>query len=949
MAQGQEAVITSPSAISTLYLDAFYFIYGLALIVLGSIVYAIARRGGNRNQGLERTLPFLAGFAIFHGLHEWLGHLTPNTDSPFSLSAATNVALMIVSFFMLFEFGRRLIHLSLKQTQPKSNYLLSGRIYIPLSASLLVGGLSSTPPIDGFALWSAYLVGFSGALLTTVGLLLCRRQYQGFFSPLNADLYLSTAAVTALLYGLLEGLVFPTTQWLGLDPLSKPMLFASALYSMATLSLITAVIRLVRLISTESHYQRRAIQQQAQNHLDRSGIMLIALNRHGDIIWVNQSTCHTLGHSETSLLGQNWFQTCLPPEQRSRVKQRFNAMMNGEIDALPTEAEATVITRQKKRINISWNTSLLTGPNGAIYGTLCSGQETEEKKRAELQLHLARKVFDNMPEGVLVTDTEATILSVNPAFEAATGYTPQQAIGQHVRMLKSGHHDQEFYQALWAQLLSEGQWQGEIWNRRKNGEIYPEWLTISALKNDHGETTHYAGIFSDINTQQHVQQRLQRLAYYDTLTGLPNRTYFYDHLGQELHRAKHDGTIFGVMFLDFDRFKNINDTLGHSVGDAVLKNIAVRLKDNVRDSDTVARLGGDEFVVLLPEMKEARHAIMVADKLMSSFIEPVSVDGRDLFVTASVGISIYPFDGDNAEMLIKNADTAMYHSKELGRNRYHFYTADMSARFREQLDLENGFRRALENNELYLVYQPQVDVRSGKIIGIEALARWHHPDFGDVPPSRFIALAEDSGMIGRMGEWVLRTACYQAKQWAALCDHPFRIAINISAHQLLQHGLCETVKQLIEEIDLDPTYLELELTESVLMENADVTIATLQRLSDMGIELSIDDFGTGYSSLSYLKRFAIDKLKIDRSFVKDVPHDANDAAIAATVIAMARNLNLEVIAEGVETDEQCNFLKERGCYIMQGRFFSTPVKAIDITHMLVNNRAEPIAQQPATV
>ncbi len=940
-------MITSPTETETLYLGALYFAYGLALIVLGSVIYAIAKR--RSQQGPEKTLPFLAGFAILHGFHEWLSHFTPAAATLSSVATTIDLALMVASFFMLFEFGRRLTRLSLKQTQTKPHYLLSARIYLPLSAGLIAGGLSTTPTIEGFALWSSYLIGLTGALLTSAGLLLYRRQPTGPSNPAQGAIYLLIAAIASLLYALFEGVIFPTSQWLAADSHSIPMLIASVLYGLATLTLLGATIRLMRLISTEAYYRRQAIAQQTQNHLDQSGMMLLALDPDGDIIWVNHALCQTLGYLESELLGRNWFDTCLPQGQRDHVKQRFASMMKGEINALPTEAENSVLTRTRKRLDICWNTSLLTGPNGAIYGTLCSGQESEKKKRAELQFYLARKVFDNMPEGVLVTDTEATILSVNPAFETATGYAPHEVIGRHVRVLKSGHHDQLFYQELWQQLLSQGQWQGEIWNRRKNGEIYPEWLTISALKNDNGETTHYAGIFSDINTQQRVQQRLQRLAYYDTLTDLPNRAYFYDHLELELNRAKRDGTVFGVMFLDFDRFKNINDTLGHSVGDAVLKNIAARLRDNVRDSDTVARLGGDEFVVLLPELKEARHAIMVADKLMASFVEPVSVDGRDLFVTASVGISTYPFDGDNAETLIKNADTAMYHSKELGRNRYHFYTADMSARFREQLDLENGFRRALENNELYLVYQPQIDVRNGKIIGIEALARWRHPDFGDVPPSRFIALAEDSGMIGRLGEWVLRTACYQAKQWATLCDHPFRIAVNLSAHQLLQHGLCETVRQLIEEFELDPGYLELELTESVLMESADVTTATLQRLSNMGIELSIDDFGTGYSSLSYLKRFAIDKLKIDRSFVKDVPDDANDAAIAATVIAMARNLNLEVIAEGVETEEQRTFLRERGCYIMQGRLFSPPVKAIDITHMLVNNRAEPINQQPATV
>ncbi len=925
-------MIASPTSTVAPQLDAVCLIHGLVLIVLGSVAYAQSQREEAR--GIAPVLPWLAGFALLQGLHVWFNCLVePPSASP-SPHGIVNVALMVGAYVALFEFGRRLMGLTDLRHRHPLRYLISSRIYLPVTAAVAVGALNTPPPLYGVAVWSAALLGFWGALLGGIALLLYGLRDRPSLLPRRAGRHFVAAAAALLTFGIVDGVLIPASQLLdsaapGIDRLGS---VPEWLLALSATVLLLAMIKLARLFQVEADHHLRAIQEQAQRCLDRSGTLMVALDRRGRITWCNPA-CRELVEARE---GELWFDRVLSGEEARHQHRRLREMMEGDAPAEVTEVEYPIVTRTGQRLEMSWQERPLSGPDGDVGGLLCTGQEIQRKRRDALQQELALKVFNHMPESVLITDTETVIQSVNPAFEASTGYRAEEVVGQKVRILKSGHHDKAFYTELWEELLKTGQWQGEIWNRRKDGEVYPEWLTIRALRNEAGETTHYAGIFSDINTQQHVQRKLQRLAYYDTLTGLPNRAYFYDHLELELARARRDGTIFGVMFLDFDRFKNINDTLGHSVGDAVLKTIAMRLKENVRESDTVARIGGDEFVVLLPELQEARHAVVVADKLMASFGEPVSVQGRDLFVTASVGISIYPFDGDDGETLIKNADTAMYHSKELGRNKFHFYTADMSARFREQLDLENGFRRALENDELYLVYQPQIDVARGAIVGIEALARWRHPDFGDVPPSRFIALAEDSGMIGRLGEWVLRTACHQAKQWATISPVPFRLAINLSAHQLLQHGLCEMVEKLIEEHELDPAFLELELTESVLMQNAESTTTTLQRLSDMGIELSIDDFGTGYSSLSYLKRFAIDKLKIDRSFVKDVPQDANDSAIAATVIAMARNLNLEVIAEGVETPAQRDFLLQRGCHIMQGELFSPPVGAIEITRMLID-------------
>lgn len=920
-------IATLPAQYNT---DIISFVYGLTLLLVGSGILAFSHR--EHPQSFSSILPILAIYAILHGLSEWL-RLWTAADHYF-LANTLFLTLHISSFVALFEFGRRLILLSVISTSSIAKSLLSIKIYIPITAVLIIGASINVPTSASLYAWSSYLFALLGSFVTAIGFLLYYRSNQSSLGPLSVRRYFSMVAACFFGYALLEGIVAPSHALFPIEASTTQGIWLYYLHASCAIVAMIGVVRITQLSQKITLQRSLAIQRQIQQHLDqKNDALFVALDRQGRVIWINKTGYQQLGYAEGELEGQDWFSLCVAPSHSEKLIASYERHLSVNTEP-KNELIYGVITKSGEEKKISWDISLLKGNNNTVYGTLNSGQDIEEQKRLKNNLDLAAKIFHNMPDGVVVIDTNATIVSVNPAFESSSGYEKSELIGQHIRIIKSGHHELSFYQALRRQVQDIGMWQGEMWNRRKSGDIYPEWLTISAIKNDGGEITHYAGIFSDINTQQHVQHRLQRLAYYDPLTGLPNRAHFYDYLEQELHRSKRDGQLFGIMFLDFDRFKTINDTLGHSVGDAVLKTIAMRLKEHVRESDIVARLGGDEFVVLLPELPEARHAINVAEKLMHSFVESVVVQNHDLFVTASIGISIYPFDGDDGETLIKNADTAMYHAKEQGRNKYHFYTAEMSARFRERLILENGLRRAIENNELYLAYQPQIDIRTKRVVGIEALARWQHPDFGNIPPEQFISLAEENGLIIRLGEWVLNKACAQAKLWATMSPQRFRIAINISAHQLLQPDLCDMVANVLAHHDLDPRYLELELTETVLMQDADAIVATLQRLSNMGIELAIDDFGTGYSSLSYLKRFAIDKLKIDRSFVKDVPDDTNDSAIAATVIAMGRSLGLEVIAEGVETLQQTEFLRARGCHIMQGLLFSPPVSAEDITSML---------------
>ncbi len=447
----------------------------------------------------------------------------------------------------------------------------------------------------------------------------------------------------------------------------------------------------------------------------------------------------------------------------------------------------------------------------------------------------------------------------------------------------------------------------------------------------------YAGMGTGHDLMRAITERTQahlyRLAHYDALTGLPNRLLFRDRLNQAMSQAHRNERLVAVMLLDLDRFKAINDTLGHSVGDLLLKAIALRLGASVREGDTVARLGGDEFVVILPDISYIRDAAAVARKILDLLHEPFELRGHEVFVTTSIGISIYPFDED-IESLIKNADTAMYQAKERGGNNYHFYTADMNAANMRRLALENGLRRALERNELALHYQPQVDITSGAIVGVEALLRWHHPELGMIPPADFIPLAEETGLIIQIGAWVLRSACAQNRAWQSAGYPPMLVTVNLSARQFGEMELLDTVHDALHDAGLEPHYLELELTENVLMQHTQTTITVLDQLHARGIRLSVDDFGTGYSSLSYLKRFPIDTLKIDRSFVCDINADADDAAIVKAITAMGHSLDIRVVAEGVETEEQLQFLRELRCNEVQGFYFSPPVPAAEVEHLL---------------
>ncbi|MCW8906495.1 MAG: PAS domain S-box protein [Sedimenticola sp.] len=671
----------------------------------------------------------------------------------------------------------------------------------------------------------------------------------------------------------------------------------------------------------ESENRYRALIEQAADGL-------LVTDSMGVITDTNQAVQKMLGYSGDELVGRPMIDFVDPADTDSYYWQQAALHRQG---ALMIQQRLRCRDGNLLMVEISGRSL----PDGGVQSLV---RDISERLRSEERLRLSATVFESTREGVMITDARGNITAVNSAFTEITGYREDEVRGKNPSVLNSGKHDNRFYDEMWSTINTVGYWRGEIWNRRKNGQIYPEWETISTVRNELGELTNYVAVFSDISDLKESESQLEYLAHHDPLTELPNRLLFTARVDHALEQARRDGSCLAVLFIDLDLFKHINDSLGHPVGDALLQRVAERIKRLLRDEDTVARLGGDEFTVLLEHLPDSTKAGEIAGKLTDAFVKAFEVDERSLHVTASIGISIFPGDGETTATLLRNADAAMYQAKDRGRNGYQYYSREMTSMAVNRVLLENSLRHAVKQDQLVVYYQPKLSLVDGRVTGVEALVRWRHPEMGLVPPDRFIPLAEDTGLIIPIGGWVLEAACRQLKAWQEQGLDAGVMAVNLSGQQMQRGDLVSTVRRAIDSSGITPSALELEITESFIMDRTEQAIEVLHQLRDLGVTLSIDDFGTGYSSLSYLKQLPIDTLKIDRSFVRDIPRDPNDEAITRAIIALAENLQLGVIAEGVETEEQAEFLRREGCQLGQGYLYSPPIPADEFERFLQKKR-----------
>ncbi|HXU94662.1 MAG TPA: EAL domain-containing protein, partial [Gallionella sp.] len=644
------------------------------------------------------------------------------------------------------------------------------------------------------------------------------------------------------------------------------------------------------------------------------------------------------GYGREELLSMSLYEV-EPLEETRAVKRHFRNIIEYGSERFETRSQC----KDGRVLTLEASANYSSAGGGQLY---CFVRDITERREREEALRLAGSVFNNVEEAVLVTDAKNRIIAVNPAFTTITGYTSDEVVGKTPRILASGKHPSAFYREMWRQLLNMGSWTGEIWDKRKNGEIYPKWLTISAVKNEAGETVEYVAIFSDITERKRAEEEVLHLAFYDSLTKLPNRRLLLDRIHTALSMSARNRRYGAVLFLDMDRFKVLNDTLGHDHGDLLLIEVAQRIQAHVREVDTVARLGGDEFVVLFEEVstdvEEATQKVaMIAEKLRAALAAPYFLDGHEHHSSPSIGVCLYRGTEESVDALLKRADMAMYQAKDAGRNAVRFFDPVMQQAVETRAVLEAELRRAVPGRQLCLHYQLQVG-DDQRLVGAEALVRWMHPVRGMVMPAQFIPVAEESSLILDIGNWVLDAACRQLAAWDANAQmRNLVLAINVSAAQFMMHDFVETVTAMIRLHGVNPARLKLELTESVVLNDVADVVEKMRALKEVGVKLSMDDFGMGYSSLAYLKQLPLDQLKIDQSFVRNIATDPNDAVMVQAIIDMAQNFRMEVIAEGVETEAQLDFLRQNGCMAYQGYLFSQPVPVEELEHKVMNASCEP--------
>ncbi len=656
--------------------------------------------------------------------------------------------------------------------------------------------------------------------------------------------------------------------------------------------------------------------------LENSRDVLYYMDKNGLLFYISPVVEQLTGFSPEEWEGDFTRHLIDSPRTRKAIRETFDILRSGR------EYPPAVLEFRKKDGGILYG-EVNERPiikDGEVLGLVGVARDVTERLQVESRLRQAAAVFENTLEAIMITDPDRRITAVNRAFVEITEYAEAEVLGRNADFIGAQDEPSDLRVKLWNVVNETGRWSGEMWRRRKSGEAFPAWVAASTITDHEQNITNYVIVMSDLSRLKESEEKLDWLAHYDPLTHLPNRLLFSSLLAHAIRRAERERKLLAVMFIDLDNFKTINDMRGHPVGDRLLQEVGNRLNSCLRKEDTVARLSGDEFIIVLEDIADTRFLADVAGKILSSVSRPYMLNGEEAEITASIGISLFPQDGRDVTRLVQNADAAMYRAKELGRGLFQFYTPELTIKAIERATLERALRAGLQRREFVLHYQPQISVSTGAVVGVEALIRWQHPERGLVLPDAFIALGEETGLILPLGDWVLQTACRQVRAWLDAGAAPLTLAINISARQLAgDKALVDKVAAVLEETGLSSAYLQLEITESAIMRNADDVGNVIRALKSLGVSIAIDDFGTGYSSLSYLKRFSVNKLKIDQSFVRDVAHDANDRAIAEAIIGLGRSLCVKVIAEGVESAQQQSFLRELGCDEMQGALFYPPL------------------------
>lgn len=714
--------------------------------------------------------------------------------------------------------------------------------------------------------------------------------------------------------------------------------------------LLTALLLYRLLLRRDRHSTALQNAEQAQRQrawrllesiAETSTDAIYAKDLQGRYLFANREVGRLLGIAVPELLGKT-ARNLLPAPELQGLADEDRAALAAQ---RPICMETTLTTSDGVRTYLSTK-GALRDVDGRTLGVFGVSRDITERKREQARWQQWALAFENIGDGVMITDAHCHIQTVNAAFSAITGYSAEEVVGATPRLLQSGRHASEFYQQMWAQLASEGHWQGEIWNRRKNGEVYPELLTLNAVCDTSGQATHYVGVFTDVSRSKTAEAQLERLAHYDPLTELPNRVFLQDRLEQALLRAQRRESTTAVLVIDLDGFKTVNDSLGHPAGDELLVRVAGRLLTRLRANDLLGRLGGDEFLVVMEDCGSPADVATLARDLLDTLAVAVPLNcGQHVYMTASIGISLHPVDGSRGVVeLLRDADAALYRAKDQGRNRFCFYTSNMNAEASAKLDVEAALSRALERGELLLHYQPKVDARTGLIAGAEALLRWNRDGAGLVPPGQFIPVAEQSSLIQDIGAWVINEACRQVRAWMDAGRPPVRVAVNVAARQFAAGDLDRVVADALQRHDVDPCWLEIEITEGMLITDPQAAIDMLRQIKALGVKLSLDDFGTGFSSLAYLQHFPLDTLKIDQSFTRRIGEEPDGAALVDAVIALAHRLRLSVVAEGVETAQQRDYLERQGCDEMQGYHLGRPAPAESLQSLLAAQaRAEAMA------